>query len=43
MKKNYLKSIIIFVLSFLLSSVIFKDWDNFKAGLYGKPPVENKK
>lgn len=39
MKNMNLLKFIIGVLAFLLASVIFSDWENFKAGLKGKEPV----
>lgn len=26
--------------TFIFASAIFSDWEHFKAGLFGKPPVE---
>jgi|TARA_B110000114_G_C14891908_1_gene317095 hypothetical protein len=38
MKKN-IKPLLIGVISFILLSIFFADWENFKAGLFGKPPI----
>ena len=37
---NKLKKIVIGVTVFVISHLIFSDWDNFKRGLAGKPPIE---
>jgi hypothetical protein len=39
MKK--IKLLIIMVISFVLISSFLSDWKNFKAGLFGKPPIIN--
>jgi hypothetical protein len=41
MKK--IKLLIIMVISFVLISSFLSDWKNFKAGLFGKPPIINNK
>ena len=38
MKTNY--KIIIGIIVFIIAQAIFSDWDNFKAGLLGKPEIE---
>ncbi|ERM83191.1 hypothetical protein P872_16850 [Rhodonellum psychrophilum GCM71 = DSM 17998] len=35
-------SFLIIIVSLLISISIFNDWENFKRGIHGKPPVEKK-
>ena len=38
MKTKY--KIVVAIIIFIFASAIFSDWEHFKAGLTGKPPVE---
>lgn len=40
MDKIDLKKVIIAVIAFLFFSEIFRNWDHFKAGLFGHAPVK---
>jgi hypothetical protein len=35
-------SILIIIVSFLISIMIFNDWGDFKRGIKGEPPIEKK-
>lgn len=39
-RTNNLKKIVIGILIFVTTHLILSDWDNFKRGLSGKPPIE---
>lgn len=39
-KKENRKELIIANIVFMISSVIFSRWDNFKRGLFGQPEIE---
>ena len=39
MKTNF-KTIVVIII-FIIAHAIFSDWSNFKAGLMGKPEIEN--
>lgn len=32
--------LVIGIVTFIIAAAIFSDWDHFKAGLLGEPPVE---
>jgi len=42
MKRNSIAilKVLLFAATFIIASLIFKDWDNFKRGLQGAPPIE---
>ncbi|WP_302849398.1 hypothetical protein [Sinomicrobium kalidii] len=39
MKKKNFRYIIVAIV-FIIALAIFSDWENFKAGLVGNPPIE---
>ena len=40
-KNNTLITVLVFAFTLIFALTIFNDWDNFKRGLMGAPPIEN--